>query len=695
MILGQVRDMDVSQYKELFVTESQEYLATLNEQLLELENDPDNLELVTEIFRAAHTLKGMSATMGYDQLTGLAHEMENVLDQLRSGERKATPEIMDMLFSCLDTLGAMVEDIARDEPGSIDASQLVSALRTLRKPVPAVAPEADTAAHTPGGKRGTEEASEASLTAKEGTAAQRGEGELELDDELKRKYGAIPGVRILSLRVELDDACVLKSVRVFMIFKKLAQLGEVIASRPPMKDLEEEKFGYSFEVMIATRELPANIRKTLLSISEVKEANVEIVQEATAKEKEAKAPEKATEKAPISVAKKMQSVRVNISRLDKLMNRVGELVINRTRVSEIASGLETPELRAALDQTARLIEELQDEVMKTRMVPVEQIFNRFPRMVRDLAREQGKEIDFVVEGKEIELDRTILDEISDSLMHMLRNAVDHGIKTPEERKKRGKPPRGTVRLAAYRDRNYVAIEVEDDGEGINCDDVFTQAVKEGLISEQEVGQLSKSDLLRIISMPGFSTSAEVSGVSGRGVGMDVVRNKTEKLGGYVILESEPLKGTKITLRLPLALAIVQALMVEVAGEVYAVPMGTVRETSVVVPEDIRTVQNQEVIFLREETIPLLRLDQLLGCGHVLNGTQSFPVVINEVGPKLVALGVHSLIGQQEIVIGTLDEFLKGIEGFAGATILGTGRVALILDVPSLVSGMKKVGGRRR
>lgn len=685
--------MDVSQYKELFVTESQEYLATLNEQLLELENEPDNLELVTEIFRSAHTLKGMAATMGYDQLTGLAHEMENVLDQLRSGERKATPEVMDVLFSCLDTLGAMVEGIARDEPEAIDAIELVSALRAFGKPASGGVPQ--TAAEAVPAREGkTEEVGEVSEGAKEGTTAEAGV-RLEVDDELKRKYGAIPGARILSLRVELDSACALKSVRVFMVFKKLAQLGEVIASYPPMKDLEEEKFKHSFEVMVATREPPVNVRKTLLSISEVKEVSVEVVQEAAAGEEEIKVPAEAAQRAPISVAKKTQSVRVNISRLDKLVNLVGELVINRTRVSEIASALETPELREALDHTARLIEELQDEVMKTRMVPVEQIFNRFPRMVRDLAREQGKEIDFVVEGKEIELDRTILDEINDSLVHLLRNAVDHGIRTPEEREKDNKPPRGTVRLAAYRDRNYVAIEVEDDGEGIDCDVVFNQAVREGLISEQERGQLSKDDLLRIISMPGFSTSQKVNGVSGRGVGMDVVKSRTEKLGGYVVLETKPSKGTKITLRLPLTLAIVQALMVEISGEIYAIPMGTVRETSVVVPEDIRTVRNHEVIFLREATIPLLRLDRLLGCGHVLDGTEPFPVVISEVGPKLVALEVHSLIGQQEIVIGSLDEFLKGVEGFAGATILGSGRVALILDVPSLVSRMKKVGGKRR
>ena len=366
------------------------------------------------------------------------------------------------------------------------------------------------------------------------------------------------------------------------------------------------------------------------------------------------------------------------------MNLVGEIVINRTRLAQIASGYEVPELREALDQTARLTAELQDEVMKTRMVPVEHVFNRFPRMVRDLARAQGKELDFLMEGKEIELDRTILDEISDPLIHMLRNAVDHGMATPDVRSQQGKPARGTVKLQAYRDRNYVAIAVEDDGEGVDPNLVFDKAVSKGLVTEDDRRQLTPDDVLKVLCLPGFSTSEKVSGVSGRGVGMDAVKAKAESLGGYLIVESEAGRGTKVIINLPLTLAIVQALMVEVSGELYAVPLGTVRETHVVSPEEIKTVQGNEAIFLREETIPLLRLDNVLQCDRRLNGAEPFPVVITEIGPRLIALGVHSLIGQQEIVISSLDQFLKRVEGFAGATILGSGRVALILDIPSLM-----------
>jgi two-component system, chemotaxis family, sensor kinase CheA len=704
-------EMDISQYKDLFITEAQEHLDALNKFLLSLENDPTNLDVVTEIFRSAHTLKGMSATMGYDQLTELAHEMENLLEHLRTGDTPVTTSVVDTLFACFDTLGAIINAIAEDRPEEIDFSGLVSEIRSVtEEPVAAqpapeervvVEPVVEEAAPPepppepePVPAEEEEPAPAVPPTAEEPApkeepkpAVEAATGVLEVDENDLRKYAAIPGTRIMLLTVELDKECLLKSVRVFMVFKKLAQMGEVLGSMPPVEALEDEKFGSSFQVAIATHETGERIEKALLAIAEIAKVTVVTVHEP--KEvagtgstlSAAKAGDKA---APLSVARKTQSVRVNIARLDTLMNLVGELVINRTRLAQIASSSNIPDLREALDQTSRLTAELQDEVMKTRMVPVEHVFNRFRRMVRDLARTQDKEIDFVVEGKEIELDRTILDEISDPLIHMIRNAVDHGIASPQRRSEQGKPSRGTVKLSAYRDRNYVAVEVEDDGEGIQPERVFDKALQKKLITEEERRGLTSDDVLRVLCLPGFSTSEQVSGVSGRGVGMDAVKSKAESLGGFVLLDFEPGRGTRVTLKLPLTLAIVQALMVEVAGETYAVPLGTVRETHVISPEDIRTVQSHEAIFLRDETIPLLRLDRLLECSYELNGAEPFPVVITEIGPRLIALGVHSLIGQQEIVISTLDKFLKRVEGFAGATILGTGRVALILDIPSLM-----------
>jgi len=684
-------EMDISQYKELFITEAREHLDYLSKFMLELESDPGNLEVVTEIFRSAHTLKGMSATMGYDQLTELAHEMENLLEELRVGGTSVDSHVIDILLACVDTIGGMVNGIAEDRKEPIDYGALLSEIRGIvevsggpARPTAAAVGEGEVAP--------VEEAPVEEMVAKApevetvGIPPEKSPGVLKIDEKEILRYSQIPGMRILRLTVTLDAGCLLKSVRVFMVFKKIAQLGDVISSLPSVESLEDEKFEDSFQVGFATYEGDDKVESALMSIAEIESVGIETVLEPEKRgAEEGHTASEVAEETPVMVARKTQSVRINITRLDKLMNLVGELVINRTRLDEVASGSEIPELREALDQTARLTAELQEEIMKTRMVPVENVFNRFPRMVRDLARSQDKDIDFVVEGKEIELDRTILDEISDPLMHMLRNAVDHGISDRGDRKKKGKPERGIIKLSAYHDRNFVAIGVEDDGEGIDSEKAFDLAASEGLISEEERRQLTADSLLDVIATPGFSTSEEVSGVSGRGVGMDFVKAKAESLGGFVVLDTVVGRGTKVTLKLPLTLAIVQALMVEVADETYAIPLGTVRETQVINPTDIKTVQNHEAVFLREETIPLVRLDALLGTERVLDGNEPFPVVIAEVGTRLVGVGVHELLGQQEIVIRSLDKFLKGVEGFAGATILGTGRVALILDIPSLLS----------
>lgn len=712
-------EMDISQYKDLFITEAQEYLDSLNKCLMQLENDPENLDLITEIFRSAHTLKGMSATMGYDNLTKLAHEMENMLEHLRTGDIPVKPNVVDTLFACFDTLGEIIDSIAEDRMEEIDFGPLLGEMKAIVEGEEAKEPppKKGKRGKTPRKKKAAEEkappkaAAEEEAVGKPEEEATMAEAEaarppaevekarqappaetkeelfLEIEDAILKKYASIPGMRVVRLTVELDSECLLKSVRVFMVFKKLAQLGEVLGSQPPIEVLEDEQFETAFQMGVATTERPEKLKEALMAIAEIADVQIETVLEPAEDvepDQKASTRREPSDKATMTTARKTQSVRVNIARLDKLMNLVGELVINRTRLSEISSDYDIPELNEALDQTARLSAELQDEVMKTRMVPVEHVFNRFPRMVRDLARNEGKEIDFIVEGKDIELDRTILDEISDPLVHMIRNAADHGIATPEERRNAGKSPRGTIKLSAYRDRNYVAIEVVDDGEGIDADKVFGKAEREGLISGEEKRQLAKEDLLRVLAMPGFSTSDVVSGVSGRGVGMDAVKSKAESLGGFVLLDSTPGTGTRVTLKLPLTLAIVQALMVEVAGEVYAIPLGTVREAHEVNPEDIKTVQNQEAIFIRDETIPLMRLDQILDCETILSTNEPIQAVVTEIGPKLLALGVHSLIGQQEVVISSMDKFLKRVEGFAGATIMGTGRVALILDIPGLL-----------
>ncbi len=675
--------MDVSQYKELFINEAQEHLEALNQALLELEKDPGNPDVLTEIFRSAHTLKGMAATMGFDQLTELTHEMENVLDGLRSGDIGASQEIVDLLFTCFDTLGAIVAHIAEEESGPVDTQALIGELRRIceggRRPVP------------PLRKR---EAREADGPAPPSAELRKGE---------RRKW---------RVRVHLDRDCVLKSVRVFMVTKKLTALGEVVGSAPPMEELEEEKFEHSFEVFVETASEPEEIEKSLLTIAEVVKVEVRALEGeempaeaasgtggpekgegmpetvsislAAAQGPRPSSPER-EEAAPAPASPvRTQSIRVNISRLDNLMNLIGELVINRTRLQEIASAHDIPELKEVLAQTARLTAELQDEVMKTRMVPVEHIFNRFPRMVRDLAKSRGKEVDFIMEGKEIELDRTILEEISEPLMHLLRNAVDHGIDSPEEREAAGKPRRGTVKLVAKRDRNYVSIEVSDDGKGVDFQKILEIALEKGLISPDERFSVGPDDVLRIMALPGFSTAKEVTGVSGRGVGLDVVKNKVESLGGMLLMDSRPGEGTTFSLKLPLTLAIIQALLVRCRGQTYAIPLSVISETAIISTHEVRYVSSQEVIFLRDEAIPMVRLDRLLEIPGEEAGDE-FPVVVVEMAARRVAVAVDELIGQQEIVISSLDKMLKRIKGFGGATILGTGEVALILDIPSLLS----------
>ena len=711
--------MDISQYKELFINEAQEHLEALNQAMVDLERDPENPDVLTEIFRSAHTLKGMSATMGFDQLTELSHEMENVLDGLRSGDIEVNTDIVDLLFGCFDMLASIVASIAEESGEVLDTGPLIGALRGVymggrggvaekagkakKRGAKKRAPEkpsgeGEEKEPAPGGLAGERVSSGKATAGEEGPGPgepPETEGKEEAPAErVPAAHEEAGELRNLRLRVTLDKDCVLKSVRVFMIFKKLSQLGRVVDSNPSVEDLEDEKFDRSFEVLLSSAEDAGEVRRALMTIAEVQEVQalpleggLEVeagpVAEETPEEAVSERPRPEGERAPVTPVR-TQSVRVNISRLDNLMNLIGELVINRTRLQEISSSYNIPELKEALAHTARLTADLQDEVMKTRMVPVEHIFNRFPRMVRDLAKSRGKEVDFVIEGRDIELDRTILDEISDPLMHMLRNAVDHGIDSPEEREARGKPRRGSIKLAARRDRNYVSIEVQDDGQGVDAEKVFALAVERGFVSPDEARSLSEEDSLRFLAMPGFSTAEEVSGVSGRGVGLDVVKNKVESLGGMLIMQSMKGEGTTFALKLPLTLAIIQALLVKVSNEIYAIPLGVVMETAVISSYEIKYVSGQEVVFLRDETLPLVRLERCLGLGGG-DGQGTFPVVVVETAPRSVAIAVDELMGQQEIVITSLDRFLKGIRGFGGATILGTGEVALILDIPTLLS----------
>lgn len=669
--------MDTNQYMGMFLEESREHLQTLNSCLLELENDPENLSVLDEIFRSAHTIKGMSATMGFTTIAELTHEMENILDLLRKSQLKATHEIVDTVFKCVDTLEQLVENVASGNNAPLDIKPLVERLTMLAKGEPVSLIE----------EKKPVESSTLTLNETEALMVKTAKG---------------TGMQAFEIVVSLRQGCLLKSARAYMVISALEELGEVIKAIPSTEDLEKEKFDHSFEVLLLTAADSDKIQQAILSISEVESAEVLVCEEQSSIKTDKSASPVNSEiladsqgskvdKVPPQnqvVDKKMksgQSVRVDIDKLDSLLNLVGELVINKTRLEQIGITHRLTDLVETIEQMDRVTTDLQAVVMKVRMVPVGQVFNRFPRMVRDLSRDLNKEVNLIIQGEETELDRTVIDEIGDPLVHLLRNAIDHGIETPNERQAKGKNAIGEIRLIARHEGNNVIIIVEDDGKGINPDIIKQKAVDKGLISQSDAEKMDSNDAVRLVFLPGFSTADVVTDVSGRGVGMDAVKNKIESLGGMVDVETKLNEGSKFKIRLPLTLAIIQALLVKVCEEIYAIPLGSIDSTINVTPEDIKTIQNQEVILLRGQIIPIIRLANLLEVPRDSDNSQEeLFVVIVHMGEHRAGIIVDNLIGQQEIVIKSLGKLLAGIKVIAGATILGNGQVALILDVGALM-----------
>ncbi len=700
--------MGMSQYLQVFLDESAEHLQRLNELLLVLEKDPGDITSLNEVFRIAHTLKGMSATMGFDSIAELTHEMEDLLDKFRKGEMVPTPEVVDVLFECLDSLEAMIEEVSNTGKCTLDVSSIVAKLKDLSGEGKREKVELH---------RETKREEVSPIVTTVDVPVEFNEYDKEVIKEAFQK-----GYSVYKVKVTLDEGCLLKAARAYIVFHELGKMGEIIKSIPPAEEIEEEKFGNEFTLVYLTKENEDVIRSKIESISEIKgvviaqavpselglkekdlvvelerlkeEVPVELKQvEVKATVEAAEAEVAATgltadrERALKQKIKGMKTIRVDIDRLDDLMNLVGELVINKTRLVQIGSVYKLTELDETLAQIGRITTELQAVVMKLRMVPIEHVFNRFPRMVRDLARDEGKEVEFVIEGKETELDRTVIDEIGDPLVHLLRNAIDHGIEPPEEREKLGKHRKGLLKLSARHEGNYVVIEVQDDGRGMDIDKIKRKAVEKGIATPEELERMSESEILMLTTLPGFSTSDRVTEVSGRGVGLDVVKSKVEALNGVLEIQTEKGKGTKVTVKLPLTLAIIQALLTKVGEEIYAIPLANIDETLSITPQDIKLVRNQEVILLRGSVLPLVKLQEILDVPVVSsgNGGEEYAVVVARVGERRAGLVVDSLIGQQEIVIKSLGKLLKGIRGISGATILGDGRVALILDVVPLIS----------
>jgi two-component system chemotaxis sensor kinase CheA len=696
--------MDVSQYLEIFIEEAKEHLQNLNEALLEMEKSDDNKDLVNEIFRVAHTLKGMAATMGFKRMTVLTHDMENVLSEIRNGKIEISAELLDVLFQCLDALEQYVDQII--ETGTegdktnqpiIDRLNLILEGKSAEQ-VQEKVDGNDTSASQPD----NQPILESELTDE---SAKRKHKMLSFNEYEKNAIlkAQEESYSVYGITIIIAESCVLKSARAFIIFRTLEGLGQIIKSHPSVQDIEDEKFDLDFSVFLISSESQEKFLKELNSIAEVEEVLIDeihlegTVQEFGQKQRENKQVDEETNQvqddsnndkekreskgqAPTK-PKANRTVRVDIERLDNLMNLVSELII-------VKNGLETVEnnnqnMNEQIEYLERITTNLHDAVMKVRMVPVERVFNRFPRLVRDLARKLNKNLELHMSGEETELDRTVIDEIGDPLVHLIRNACDHGQEMPNERKSRGKNEVGNVYLDAYQDGNNVVIEVADDGNGIDVERVKAKALNNGTISRDQADAMSDQDIVELLFKPSFSTADQISDVSGRGVGLDVVKTKIEALGGDIEVKTKLGKGSTFIIRLPLTLAIIQALMVRLENEKYAIPLNTIQNIEDVKVSDIKYIQNQEVINLRGHVIPIVRLDGLLGIERE-NTEESMTVVIVNKGDKQAGFVVDGLIGQQEIVIKTLGKYLTNIRLIAGSTILGDGEVALILDVNSLV-----------
>lgn len=673
--------MDTLEYKDLFISESLEHLDQLNQSLLSLEKDPNNPNALNEIFRTSHTLKGMAATMGFDQITELTHQMENVLDKLRSNQQEVTSFIIDVLFECLDSLGLLIEEISSAAPKHLDLGGLLNKLTTLEGDEPPQAP-----------------VSQKKPEKKEVPVRDAGQEELtteHLGDIIA--HASEENYIIYGITIKVEESCTFKGVRAFMVYKALSEQGEIIASIPDPQLLQEGEFQQEFVLVILSKRAKEFIERAIKNIAEIESYEVTALEEGNLdtflddKQSGGKLTVTAVKEESISNSKgqkntsrALQSIRVSIERLDNLQNLVGELVINKIRLTQLSKQHELNDLKEALTQFDRITNELQDEVTEVRMVPMEHIFNRFPRMVRDLAKDNHKEIELSMEGKEIELDRTVLDEIHDPLVHLLRNAVDHGIETPDDRMEKQKSRQGHIRLAATREKNHVIIKVTDDGKGIDPEKIRRVALKRGVINRDEAERMTDQEIINLISLPGFTTADKVTEVSGRGVGVDAVRTKIESFGGSLSIESEVGQGSTFILRMPMTLAIIQALLFRLNDETYAIPVINTVETIEYNESEIKMVQQGEVVLYRDSVLPMVRLGQVLEVPQSDEKESGSAILVTEVGEMRVGLLVDEVLGQQEIAIKSLGHMLKGIKGLSGVTILGDGRIALVLDVPSLI-----------
>ena len=687
--------MDVSQYLEIFIDETKEHVQNLNSQILELEQDPENSDVVNEIFRAAHSLKGMAGTMGFKRMQTLTHDMENVFSEVRNGSIKVNASIIDVVFQCLDALEEYLANIQESaDEGTNDNEPIIKELNNILNG---------------GGGAAATPATESKKEEKKAEAPAGEDGRKWLLINLDSSQSNVivnakkQGLNVYGITVKVQESCILKAARAFLVFKALEEVGEVIVSNPSAQDIEDERFELDFSVVIVTEKSVDEVIAAAANVSEIEsvlgapiedsalhpDTPVETTQQTAAvqvKEAEKAQPEKkAGEKKAVGKPIVNRTVRVDIEKLDVLMNLVSELIIAKNSLVS-ASGIENKG-HSAFNEHIEYLESvttnLHESVMKVRMVPIESVVTKFPRMIRDLSKKLDKKMELYMSGEETELDRTVVDEIGDPLMHLLRNSADHGLESTEERIKRGKNPVGSIFLDAYQDGNNVVIEVRDDGNGINVEAVKNKAIERGTITAEQGEQMSDKEIIDLLFLPSFSTAKTVSDVSGRGVGLDVVKSKIEALSGEIEVKSKLGEGSSWIIRLPLTLAIIQALMVDVGGEKYAISLGNIQTIEDIHPSEIKSVQSKEVINLRGNVIPLIRLNEVLDIESKKSPEENLVVVIVKKGDKLAGLVIDELLGQLEIVIKSLGKYINKCKIISGATILGDGEIALILDANAL------------
>ncbi len=725
--------MDVSQYLEIFIDEAKEHLENLNTQIMNLEQDGENMDTINEIFRAAHSLKGMAGTMGFKNMQTLTHDMENVFSEVRNGNVKVSSEMVDVLFQCLDALDEYVTNIQQTaDEGDNDNAALIKAVNDFL-----AASENDggktqqsTASSQAGGSPTAGAGAEEGNVSSADGGAQNGNqnGNPNGDSNGKHKWkeikignvekGAIAdaakeGLQAYGISVYIQESCLLKAARAFLVFRAMEEIGEVILSVPSVQDIEDERFDKDFSVIYLTEEPLNKVLDAIKNVSEIEDAVGDVVNlsEGETKEEGDKASGAGTgagsgsgdtsaskEKSQAGNAKQdtkkvmgkpvvNRTVRVDIEKLDSLMNLVSELIISKNSLVSVASteiGTSSLAFNEQIEYLESVTTSLHESVMKVRMVPIESVVTKFPRMIRDLSKKLDKKMELYMTGEDTELDRTVVDEIGDPLMHLLRNSADHGLESAEVRAQRGKPEVGSIFLDAYQDGNNVVIEVKDDGNGIDVEAVKAKAIEKGKITPEQAETMTEKEAIDLLFQPSFSTAKQVSDVSGRGVGLDVVKSKIESLSGEVEVSTKLGEGTTFTIRLPLTLAIIQTLMVIVGGEKYAISLGSIQTIESIPVDEVKTVQGREVIYLRGNVIPLVRLTKELGVESMNAPDADLLVLIAKKGDRLAGIVVDEMIGQMEIVIKSMGKFIGKSKLISGATILGNGEVALILDANAMI-----------